>query len=268
MTCLQNKDIRTETEQFMGQRSSSPVRHDAPVKQQPRSRRQRRDSSQIQRTARQNIPNARHDLGTPPNSTGSVTSYTSSAATAGVERIYLMFSDNDVEDRPVMSRSVPGKHNLIGDSLAFSDGFVARKFPVDESVFVPLSSGGQRREKVTVGVTVSWHRYKELKTKSGTFYVVSSNLLDCDVILGFEGSHHFPSGQSTTISQNLRPFRLTWLLRQKAFQKHSQRKYPVNKRSWISQSMTQQFLRPRQQRQNILTEEPVCRLTFIGNTAM
>lgn len=203
---LQDKEIRTATEQYIGQHNPSPVRLDPAFEQQPRSSRTRLyhpDSSIPQRTTRQNIPDARHGLHTPPTSAGSVKSHASSLAAAGLERIYLISYDDDGADQPVISRSAPVKHNLIGDKVVYGRSLGASTDHVDELVSVPLPSGGQRREKVTTAVNLTWRRRKEFTTNVDTFYIVSARLLDSDVILGSDGSleRQFPSGQSTTIRQ-------------------------------------------------------------------
>lgn len=203
---LQDQEIRTATERYIGQHDPSPVRLDAAFEQQPRSSRTRShhpDSSLLQRTTRQNIPDARHSLHTPPTSAGSVKSHTSSIAGAGLERIYLLSCDDDGADQLVISRSTPVKHNLIGDRVVYGRSLGASIDSVDESVIVPLLSGGQRREKVTAAVNLTWRRRKEFTTNVDTFYIVSARLLDSDVILGSDESleRQFPSGQYSTIRQ-------------------------------------------------------------------
>lgn len=196
---LQNKEIRTATEQYIGQHNPSPARLDAAFEQQPRSSRTRShhpDSSLPQRTTRQNIPDARHGLHTPPTSAGSVKSNASSLAAAGLERIYLISCDDDGADQPVISRSAPVKHNLIGDKVVYGRSLGASTDTVDEWVSVLLPSGVQRWEKVTTAVNLTWRRRKEFTTNVDTFYIVPVRWLDSDVILGSDGSLEcqFPSG--------------------------------------------------------------------------
>jgi hypothetical protein len=201
ITYLQDKDIRTATEQHIGANQPS-ARIDAPFEQQHRHSRTSSyhpESSPFQRTTRQNIHDDRHVLHTPPTSAGSVKSHTSSVAAAGLERIYLISCNDDCAEKPVISRSLPVKHNLIRDKVAYGRNLGASPVPVDELVSVPLSSGGQRREKVTTAVNMTWRRRNEFTTNEDTFYIVSAKLLDSDVILGSDESieHQYPSGQST-----------------------------------------------------------------------
>lgn len=206
MDYLQDKEIRTATEQYIGQHDPSPGRLDAASEQQPGSSRARShhpDSSLIQRTTRQNFPDARHGLHTPSTSAGSVKSHTSSLTAANMEKIYFVSCDDDGADQPVISRSAPVKHNLIGDRVVFSRSLGASIVPVDESVSVPRPSGGQRWEKVTTAVNLTWRRRKKFTTNVDTFYIVSARLLDSDVILGSDESLECqsPLGQSTRIRQ-------------------------------------------------------------------
>jgi hypothetical protein len=196
---LQNTEVRTETEQYIGQHNPSPVWRDAASEQQSRSSRTRShdpDPSLFQRTTRQNIPDARQYLHTPPTSAGSVKSHASSLAAAGLERIYLISCHDDGADQPVILRTAPVKHNLIGDKVVYGRGFGDSTDPVDELVSVPRPSGGQRQENVTRAVNLTWRRRKEFTTNVHTFYIVSARLLDSDVVLGFDGSmeRQFPTG--------------------------------------------------------------------------
>jgi len=202
---LQNNEIRTATEQYMGQHNPSPVGLGAAFEQQPKSLRTHSyhaDSSLSQGMTRQSISDARHGLHTPSTSTESVKSHASSLVAAGLERIYLISSD-DSADQPVISRTAPVKHNLIGDRAVYRRGLSASIDPVDELVFVPLPSGGQREDRVKKAVNLTWRRRKEFTTNVSTFYIVSARLLDSDVILGSDGSleHQFPLGQSAIICQ-------------------------------------------------------------------
>lgn len=201
---LQDKEIRTATEQYIGQHNPSTVRLDTTFEQQPKPSRTRShhlDSSPLPGTARQTLLDARHDPRTPPTSAGSVKSYNSSLAAAGMEKIYLLSCDDEGSDQPVISKRAAVKHNLVGHNVVYSRGLGVRTHLVDELVTVPLPSGGWRREKVTNAVNLTWRRCKEFKTTGDTFYVVSSKLLDSDVILGSEESleHQLPSGQSINI---------------------------------------------------------------------
>ncbi|KAF2657479.1 hypothetical protein K491DRAFT_714501 [Lophiostoma macrostomum CBS 122681] len=85
-----------------------------------------------------------------------------------------------------MSRCAPVKHNLIGDNVAYARGLGVARESVDEIVHVPLPSGGQKGENAKFAVTLTWRRSKETKTNMCAFYVVSSELLETDVILGSE----------------------------------------------------------------------------------
>jgi hypothetical protein len=204
ITYLQDKEIRTATEQYIGQNQPSG-RLDPPLEQQHRHSRTRSyhpDSSLFQRTTPQNMPDDRHALHalhTPPTSAGSVKSHTSSVAAAGLEKIYLISCIDDGADQPVLSRSIPVKHNLIRDKVVYGRSLGASPVPVDEFVSVPLSSGGQRRVKVTTAVNMPWRRRNEFTTNVDIFYIVSAQFLDCDVILGSDESleRQYPSGQST-----------------------------------------------------------------------
>jgi hypothetical protein len=203
---LQDKEIRTATEQYIGQHNPSPVRLDATFEQQPRSSRahlHHSDSTIFQRTSRQSNPDARHDLRTPPTSTSSVKSHASSLAAEGLEKIYLLSCNDEGKDQPVISRRVSVKHNLIGDKVVYGRNLGASTDRVNELVLIPLPSSGQRWEKVTIAVNLTWRRCKEFTTNVDTFYIVSARLLDTDVILGSDGSleRQFPLGSSTTIRQ-------------------------------------------------------------------
>lgn len=193
---LQDKRIRTATEQYIGQHDPSPMALDAAFEQQPTSSLTRSHSSLLQKGTRQNIPDTRHGLQTPSISAGSVKSQASSLAAADLERIYLISCCDDSTDQPVISRSAPVKHNLIRDKVVYGRNLGARPDPVDEVVYVPLPSSGQRWEKVTTAVNLTWRRRGELTTNVDTFYIVSGRLLDIDVILGSDGTleRRFPSG--------------------------------------------------------------------------
>jgi hypothetical protein len=201
ITYLQDKDIRTATEQYIGANQPS-ARIDAPFEQQHRHSRTspyHPDSSAFQRTTRQNMPDDRHLLQTPPTSAGSVKSHASSLAAAGLEKIYLISSNDDDEDQPVLSRSIPVEHNLIRDKVVHDRGLSDSRVSVDKLVSVPLPSGGQRRVKVTTAVKLAWRRRHECASNVDIFYIVSAQFLRNDVILGSDETieHQYPSGQST-----------------------------------------------------------------------
>jgi hypothetical protein len=202
---LQNKDVRTATEQYIGQHDPTPARPEAAIEQHVRASRAHPhhiDPSLPQRPTRQNIPDARLDLHTPSNSAGSVKSHASSlAAAAGLERIYLISCDHDGADQPVMARSAPVKHNLIGDKVVYGRGFGSSVDPADEQVSVHLPSGGQKWERVTRSVTLTWRRRNEFKTNVDTFFIVPAILLDSDAVLNLDESleRQLPSGKSTLI---------------------------------------------------------------------
>jgi hypothetical protein len=159
---LQNKDIRTDAEQYIGQHDPSPARLDTAFEQHHGplpTRSHHRNVSQPSGAARQNISNARHSLDTPSNSAGSVKSHASSKAAAGIEKILFLSGDDEGTDVPVFSRRATGKYNLIKDQVAYGRGLGAGKFVVDESV-VPVhhSSGRQTWENVRFAVNLTWHR--------------------------------------------------------------------------------------------------------------
>lgn len=188
---LQDKEVRTATEQYIGQNDPAPVRLDATFEQQtrsPQTRTQHPDSSLLQRPSQQSIPDAKHGLHTPSTSAGSVKSHASSLAAAGLERIYLISCDDDSKDQPVISKTVPMKHNLIRDKVVYRHGFMPSTQRVDEMISVPLPSGGQRWENVTTAVDLTWRRRNQFTTDVDTFYMVPARLLDCDVILGSDES--------------------------------------------------------------------------------
>ncbi|OAK96944.1 hypothetical protein IQ06DRAFT_48559 [Phaeosphaeriaceae sp. SRC1lsM3a] len=176
---LQDKEVRAETERYIGQNDPSPSRLDSTTEQP--------------RTIRQSIPNASHGLHTPSTSAGSTKSHASSLATAGVEKIYLLASDTDDQDWPVTSRSVTIKHNLIGDRVVHSRGLDANVDLVDELVHLP--HGGQRLVRTTKCVRLTWRRRNEFTTNVDTFYIVSAKLLESDVIMSSDGwlEHQLPS---------------------------------------------------------------------------
>jgi hypothetical protein len=197
---LQNKEIRTDAEQYIGQHDPSPARLDTAFEQHhgPLSTRSHhRNVSQPSGAARQNISNARHSLDTPSNSAGSVKSHASSKAAAGIEKILFLSGDDEGTDVPVFSRRAIGKYNLIKDQVAYGRGLGAGKFVVDESV-VPVhhSSGRQTWENVRFAVNLTWHRPNDWSTNVDTFYIVPARSLDCDVIWGSDGAMEpqFPSG--------------------------------------------------------------------------
>lgn len=201
---LQDKEVRAETERYIGQNDPSPSRLDSTTEQPVGSSRIRShdiDTSSPQRTIRQSIPNASHGLHTPSTSAGSTKSHASSLATAGVEKIYLLASDTDDQDWPVTSRSVTIKHNLIGDRVVHSRGLDANVDSVDELVHLP--PGGQRLVRTTRCVRLTWRRRNEFTTNVDTFYIVSAKLLESDVIMSSDGwlEHQLPSGQYSQTSQ-------------------------------------------------------------------
>ncbi|KZM26237.1 uncharacterized protein EKO05_0006845 [Ascochyta rabiei] len=197
MDYLRNEKIRTETEQYIGQNEPSSKRVEEAFEQQHKPSRnlpRRSDLSLQQGRIRKDIPDARNGLYTPSNSAGSVKSEASSLASAGLERIYLISCD-EIEDQPVTSRSEPVKHCLIGDRVVNNRSLAANKIIVDERVNVPLRSGGQKSEKATTAVSLTWRRRKEFTTNVDTFYIVSALLLGCDVILSSDPTlnRRFPS---------------------------------------------------------------------------
>jgi hypothetical protein len=201
---LQNKDVRTATEQYIGQHDPAYARPEASIEQHARASRTHThhvEPSLPRRPIRQNIPDARLDLHTPSNSAGSVKSHASSLAAAGLERIYLISCDHDGADQAVIVRSAPVKHNLIGDKVVYGRGFGLSTDPADETVSVHLPSGGQRWERVTKSVTLTWRRRNEFKTNIDTFFIVPARLLDNDAVLNLDESleRQLPSGKSTII---------------------------------------------------------------------
>ena len=196
---LQNKDIRTDAEQYIGQHDPSPARLDTAFEQHHGplpTRSHHRNVSQPSGAARQNISNARHSLNTPPTSAGSVKSHASSMAAAGVEKILFLSGDDEGTDVPVLSRRAPGKYNLIKDQVAHGRGLVAGRFGVDELVPVHHPSVGHTWENVRFAVNLTWRRRNEYSTNVDTFHIVPARSLDCDVVLGSDASmeRQLPSG--------------------------------------------------------------------------
>ncbi|KAH7381148.1 hypothetical protein DE146DRAFT_636909 [Phaeosphaeria sp. MPI-PUGE-AT-0046c] len=144
----------------------------------------------------------RHGLHTPSSNAGSVKSLASSLDAAGAERIYLMSSNDDDAERLVLSRTETVKHSLIRDCLVNSCSFHFSTIPVDELVCVPLPSGGEKWERATRSVSLTWRRCKEFTTNVDTFYVVSAKSLVIDVVLSSDGwmEHQLPPGINDTQS--------------------------------------------------------------------
>jgi hypothetical protein len=230
---LRNEDVRAATEQYIGQHNPTPARPEATIEQHVRASTthpRHVNPSLPRRSTRQNIPDARLDLHTPSNSAGSVKSHASSLAAAGLERIYLISCDHDGAEQPVIARSALVKHNLIGDKVVYGRGFGSSTDLADEPVSVHLPSGGQRWERVTRSVTLTWRRRNEFKTNIDTFFIVPARLLDSDAVLNLDESlePQLPSGKSTVIYR-IYLIELTWFSWQQTWKKHTRRKHATNR---------------------------------------
>jgi hypothetical protein len=193
MDYLRDDDIKAATERYIGQHDPSPAHPGASP-----THSHRHSSSLPQRSIRQSVPGVPHGLQTPSNSAGSVKSHGSSLTALGVEKIWLLSHEDAGKDYLVISRSAPGRDNLIRERALYNRGFGTDQIEVNESVTVP---GRQRAVSVRAAVNLTWRRPEEAMTSMDTFYIVPEGLLDSDVVLGSDESieGQYPSGQSATI---------------------------------------------------------------------
>jgi len=202
MDYLRDANIKAETEQFIGQNTpqrnleteSDHLREILPAPSHHRT------SSAQQASGRHHMQRMRNSIQTPSASAGSNKSFASGLAAAGMEKITVLSCDDDSADQVVIAMYGSGKHNLIGDDVAYGGrGLSANQYRLDESMLVPTPSGPAR---VTTAVDLTWRNpgRNKGKTKMGTFYVVPENLLDSDVVLASDESmeRQFSSGQSHT----------------------------------------------------------------------
>ncbi|CAN9091352.1 unnamed protein product [Alternaria alternata] len=188
---LQDDVVRAATERFIGRQGASSGRADTALEQHQKSlptRWHHRKPSMLYEANRQNVQ-------TPPHSAGSVKSNTSGMAAQGAEKIYFLSGDDEGPGQPAISRSAPGKYNLITEKVAYRHGLGDGQFRVDESVPVHNASGGPIWVKATFAVNLVWRRCTELTTEMDTFHIVPGQLLKSDVILGTDGSpeHQSPA---------------------------------------------------------------------------
>ena len=142
----------------------------------------------------------KNSIQTPSASAGSNKSFASGLAAAGMEKITVLSCDDDSTDQVVIAMYGSGRHNLIGDDVAYGGrGLSANRYTLDESILVPTPSGPARP---TTAVDLTWRNpgRNKGKTRNGTFYIVSGSLLESDVVLASDDSveRQFPSGQSHT----------------------------------------------------------------------
>ncbi|KAI4641876.1 uncharacterized protein J4E79_011647 [Alternaria viburni] len=199
MDYLKDANIKAETEQFIGQ--NPPQRnletesdHLHEILPAPSHH---RNSSAQQASGRHHMQRMRNSIQTPSASAGSNKSFASGLAAAGMEKITILTCDDDSADQVVIAMYGSGKHNLIGDDVAYGGrGLSANQYRLDESMLVPTPSGSAR---VTTAVDLTWRNpgRNKGKTKMGTFYVVPENLLESDVVLASDESmeRQFPSGR-------------------------------------------------------------------------
>lgn len=125
------------------------------------------------------VPDPKREPFTPSDSAGSVKSYTSSATSAGLEKINLMPSTGP--DLPVIARVAPVRHHLIRDKVVHNRGIEINPDPVSELVSLP---GEERMITATKAVDMTWCRRNSFNSEPGTFYVVPSACINSDVVLG------------------------------------------------------------------------------------
>jgi len=202
MDYLQDKDIRAATERYIWE--NPPHRNPETVVEHRReilpAPSHHRNSSAQQGSARHHMQRMRNSIQTPSASAGSNKSFASGLAAAGMEKITVLSCDDDSADQVVIAMYGSGRHNLIGDDVAYGGrGLSAHQYPLNESILVPTPS---RPASVTTAVDLTWRNpgRNKGKTRMGTFYVVPGNLLDSDVVLASDESveRQFPSGQSHT----------------------------------------------------------------------
>ncbi|PVH93651.1 hypothetical protein DM02DRAFT_695335 [Periconia macrospinosa] len=95
-------------------------------------------------------------------------------------------------DQPVIARSMPIEHSLIGDEAVYSRNLGASTNAVNKMVNVPDPSGRSTSLKVKTAVSLTWRRPKEYKSKPEVFYIVPERFLDTDVVLS-SAERQFPS---------------------------------------------------------------------------
>ncbi|CAN9091511.1 unnamed protein product [Alternaria alternata] len=176
---LQDDVVRAATERFIGRQGASSGRADTALEQHQKSlptRWHHRKPSMLYEANRQNVQ-------TPPHSAGSVKSNTSGMAAQGAEKIYFLSGDDEGPGQPAISRSAPGKYNLITEKVAYRHGLGDGQFRVDESVPVHNASGGPIWVKATFAVNLVWRRCTELTTEMDTFHIVPGQLLKSDSYL-------------------------------------------------------------------------------------
>jgi len=202
MDYLKDERIKAETEQYIGQ---NPPQRNLDTESDhlheilPAPSHHRNPSAQ-QGSARHHIQRMKNNIQTPSASAGSNKSYASGLAAAGMEKITILSCDDDGADQVVIAMYGLGKHNLIGDDVAFGGrGLSAHHYRLDESMLVPTPSGPARP---TTAVDLTWRNpgRNKGKTRNGTFYIVPGGLLESDVVLASDESveRQFPSGQSHT----------------------------------------------------------------------
>lgn len=83
----------------------------------------------------------------------------------------------------------PIKHSVMREDVVRKRNLISSLTPIDEFVvFVPhpTGPGPQRQVSVSHCATLEWRRPHSQATHSTTFYIVPNDILDIDIVLGYE----------------------------------------------------------------------------------
>jgi hypothetical protein len=146
----------------------------------------------------------------PPRTASSTASHSTKNGNASGEYIlFPTFTENGIEEKMVRMRTAPIRHSVIRDAV-LTRSLNASLSPVEGyHVSVPDLTNPDIHRDVLVSyfTKLTWRRPSSDSTHSTTFYVVSRNVLDTDVLLGDEDSGEVTSGvYARFLCDHTRPF--------------------------------------------------------------
>ena len=124
--------------------------------------------------------------------------------------LLLDLSDMGVEEKLVRMKTAQIRHSIIREDVAHKRSLNASINQEEETqVFVPCTSNPEDYTEIRVSesITLIWRRPNSNSTHSTTFFLVSKNVLNTDVVLGYEDSGEGSSGVYTCFPCNCtKPF--------------------------------------------------------------
>ena len=139
----------------------------------------------------------------PPRTASSVTSHASRDGAASPEYVFFFTSHGRVIDETlVRMRTAHIKHSVIRQDIVHNRHLLGSLNQLEPSyVSVTRSATPHARKEVqtSCSIELEWSRPHSEMTHRTTFYLVSGDALDTDVLLGYDDSGEGASGMYTTL---------------------------------------------------------------------